>query len=103
MAEEWGTVLKTKRKVPDDVAYAGYRAHDFIPVWGERGENMLKFELESTAALPFEQNYYLKPKNGNNGASVICWFVQREKLDILQKKGMPDYLELDEEKILLLK
>lgn len=32
----------------------GIGAHDFIPVWGTRGENMLKFQLESSARLPFE-------------------------------------------------
>ena len=36
-------------------------------------------------------------------AQMICWFVQREKGDELKKKGMPDYLEFKEDKILFLK
>ena len=107
-AKEWGICLKTKRKVPKDAKWIGYRAHDFIPVWGTRGENMLKFQLESSARLPFEQNYYIAAenrignsteKNGEKDKTMICWFVQREKMEEIEKKGFPDYLWIDEENI----
>ena len=62
-AEDWGIILHTKGEIPEDVQWLGYRAHDFVPVWGERGENMLRFDLESSALLPFERNYYLRPEN----------------------------------------
>lgn len=125
-ATEWGVRLKTKRKVPKDAKWIGFRAHDFVPVWGERGENMLKVQLESSARLPFEQNYYIAAENriknyakyceencaenctGNNGREniknklTICWFVQREKIEEIEKKGIPDYLWIDEEKLLFL-
>lgn len=110
-AKEWGICLKTKRKVPKDAKWIGYRAHDFIPVWGPRGENMLKFQLESSARLPFEQNYYIAAenrignsteKNGEKDKTMICWFVQREKMEEIEKKGFPDYLWIDEGKILFL-
>ena len=110
-AKEWGICLKTKRKVPKDAKWIGYRAHDFIPVWGTRGENMLKFQLESSARLPFEQNYYIAAenrignsteKNGEKDKTMICWFVQREKMEEIEKKGFPDYLWIDEGKILFL-
>lgn len=101
-AEEWGIDLHIRGAIPEKTAYIGYRAHDFVPVWGERGENMLRFDLESSAVLPFERNYYLKPETKDSGKNVICWFVQREKADILSEKGLPDYLELKEEKILFL-
>ena len=111
-AKEWGICLKTKRKVPKDAKWIGYRAHDFIPVWGTRGENMLKFQLESSARLPFEQNYYIAAenrigngteKNGEKDKTTICWFVQREKMEEIEKKRFPDYLWIDEGKILFLK
>ena len=72
-AKEWGICLKTKRKVPKDAKWIGYRAHDFIPVWGTRGENMLKFQLESSARLPFEQNYYIAAENriGNSTEKTV--------------------------------
>ena len=91
-AEDWGITLHAKGEIPEDVQWLGYRAHDFVPVWGERGENMLRFDLESSALLPFERNYYLRPENSagyiESGAAAdtdyhqeaqnICWFVQRE-------------------------
>ena len=116
-AEDWGIILHTKGEIPEDVQWLGYRAHDFVPVWGERGENMLRFDLESSALLPFERNYYLRPENsaGNieSGAAAdtdhhqeaqnICWFVQREKIEELDAKGFPNYLLFKEDRILFLK
>lgn len=107
-AADWGVTLHTEREIPEDVQWFGYRAHDFVPVWGERGENMLRFDLESTALLPFERNYYLQPeRHGDNeeceGVQPICWFVQRGKIEELDSRGMPDYVMFREEKLLFLK
>ena len=60
---------------------------------------MIWFRLESTASLPFEKNYYIKAENGE----VICWFVQRETAALLDAKGLPDYLALDEDALLFLR
>lgn len=104
---DWGITLHTQEmEIPEGITALGYRAHDFIPVWGERGENMLQFNLESHAELPFEENYYLYPeKTQENEKKVesICWFVQKENRQKLIGKGMPDYLQLDEKKILFLR
>lgn len=116
-ADDWGIILHTKGEIPEDVQWLGYRAHDFVPVWGERGENMLRFDLESNALLPFERNYYLRPENSagyiESGAAAdtdhhqearnICWFVQREKIEELDAKGFPNYLLFKEDRILFLK
>lgn len=116
-AEDWGITLHAKGEIPEDVQWLGYRAHDFVPVWGERGENMLRFDLESSALLPFERNYYLRPENSagyiESGAAAdtdyhqeaqnICWFVQREKIEELDAKGFPNYLLFKEDRILFLK
>ena len=121
-ALDWGITLHTKRQIPEETKWFGYRAHDFVPVWGERGENMLKVAVKSSAVLPFEQNYYLWPEkmsehSSNDSESTVesqlsggyaesrqevCWFVQREKLEELEKRGLPDYLKLREEKLLFL-
>ena len=37
-ASDWGVTLELGREVPEDASWIGYRAHDFIPVWGERGK-----------------------------------------------------------------
>ena len=98
LALDWGvSVLTEKKEIPEDAEWIGYRAHDFIPVWGGGGANMLKFEPESSARLPFEHNYYIKAEE------TVCWFVQRERLKEIEEKGCPDYLKLAEEKMLFLK
>ena len=102
-AVDWNLVLHVERTVPEDAEYMGYRAHDFIPVWGKRGENMLKFDPVSSASLPFEQNYYIRSGEKADADEVICWFVQRDELQQLKEKGKPDYLKIEEEKILFLR
>ena len=95
---EWGISLHTKKEIPSETAYIGYRAHEFVPVWGERKENCIKAEIQSMAELPFEQQYYLKAEK-----EAICWYVQKDKWEIIREKGLPDYLELKEEQLLFLK
>ena len=96
-ALDWGITLHTSGEIPEDTLWIGYRAHDFVPIWGGGGENMLKFDLESSAELPFEQNYYIRAEE------TVCWFVQREKMREIEEKGLPDYLRLEEEKMLFLR
>ena len=100
---DWGITLCTEqRNIPENINYIGYRAHDFVPIWGEGGKNQIPFLLESKAALPFEDNYYLKPANEEADPPVISWFVQRENQEKIREKGMPDALELVEEEVLFL-
>lgn len=111
--KDWGITIHVKEKIPFYTKWIGYRAHDFVPVWGEQGENMLKVYPESSADLPFERNYYLRVGTDGKTPDVhgkeedkfpgICWFVQREKIELLEKMGFPDYLEIREEKILFLR
>ena len=106
-AADWGITLHISREIPEDTVYIGYRAHDFIPVWGGRGENMIRFSLESSAVLPFERNYYIRPETGgaediDSPGEVLCWFVQRDKTALLDERGMPDYLAFAEDGILFL-
>lgn len=106
---DWGIVLNTKRTIPEDTRYIGYRAHHFEPVWGDREDNCLRFDLARFDELPFEYNYYIRPERSDISGGpdadekLICWFVQGEEQDQLVKKGMPDYLRLKEEGILFLK
>lgn len=100
---DWGITLCTEqRNIPENINYIGYRAHDFVPIWGEGGKNQIPFRLESKAVLPFEDNYYLKPANEEADPPVISWFVQRENQEKIREKGMPDALELVEEEVLFL-
>ena len=98
---DWGITLRLKQEVPDDATCIGYRAHDFVPVWEERPENALQVRVMDTAKLPFENNYYLVPEG--QAAPPICWFVQRQIMPEIEKKGLPEYLEIREESLMLLK
>ena len=97
---DWNISLFLTRSIPDNISWVGVRAHDFLPVWGKEKKNCLPFLQSRIDELPFETNYYLlsPSKNGED----ICWFVQRDTLSLIREKGNPDYLEIPEEKILLL-
>lgn len=98
---DWQTEIFVKTEIPADAAWLGFRAHDFIPVWGEREKNCIPFRLKSMAELPFERKYFLEAveKTGEE----ICWFLRQENWFLFEEKGCPDWLMLPEEKILLLK
>ena len=102
-AEGWNVVIHTTRKIPQDLKDVGYRAHDFIPVWGKKEENCIPFLLERKDDLPFEQNYYIRPDRLDyEDEDVISWFVQRDTKALLQERGLPDYLKFNEEALLFL-
>ena len=100
---EWGITIHLKREIPVKTQHIGYRAHYFEPVWGERRENCIRFDLARIDDLPFEKNYYFRPEREGCGEDdYICWFVQGEEQRILTERGLPDYLQLREDAILLL-
>ena len=92
----WQITIHTKQIIPDDTHYIGYRAHYFIPVWGESQTNCLPFTLVRVDDLPFEKNYYFGPDG------TLCWFVQEAMQNHIDELGLPDYLQLDEQHILFL-
>ena len=106
----WGIRLHCEREIPEDTCHIGYRAHYFEPVWGDRQENCISFDLAREDILPFERNYYVKPeciqdsKDAINISydDLICWFVQGEEQKMLDERGLPDYLKLNEKHILFL-
>lgn len=103
-ALDWGIELRLERKIPEDIVYAGFRAHEFVPVWGERRENCLKLSIAQIADFPFEKHFYIWPEGEKmQEMEKICWFVQKGNWKMLKERGMPDYLQLPEEKVMLLK
>lgn len=96
---DWEITVKVTKPVDDGVQYVGYRAHDFIPVWKNPRENVIKVEKKSVVELPFETQYYLSVKKAKE---PICWYVQTKEQREIEKKGFPEYLQLEEEKILIL-
>jgi len=98
---EWGVDLVLEREVPEDLKAIGYRAHFFEPIWGERQENCIPFQLSGVDELPFERRYYIRPAGSEEG-ELICWFVQDRERVALDKGSAPDYLKLKEDAIMLL-
>lgn len=96
---DWGITLHLQKEIPENCTSLGYRAHDFVPVWGERRENCLEIQALNKAELPFEVQYYLQTKKSDISVeeNIICWFVQREQQPLLKEKGLPDYLQIVEE------
>ncbi|MCH3988265.1 MAG: ATP-binding cassette domain-containing protein [Lachnospiraceae bacterium] len=101
---DWGTVIETAGEIPEGTVCLGYRAHDFIPVWGEKAGNSFRTEFASEAQLPFEKNYYFRPQGEHqkDNPELICWFVQREMQEIIRERGLPDRLQMDENHMLFL-
>lgn len=97
---DWGLLLHLSKPIPENTTWMGIRAHDFLPVWGQRGENMIAIMESRIDQLPFETNYYIRTNREQK--EDICWFVQRESQQQIIEKGMPDNLLLPEDKILLL-
>ena len=85
--------------MPEATAFIGFRAHCFEPVWGERQENCIKCDVIRVDDLPFEKNYYIRTLGEDE---PLCWFVQGEEQRIIDEKGLPDYLKLAEDDILIL-
>ncbi|MBR2706931.1 MAG: ATP-binding cassette domain-containing protein [Mogibacterium sp.] len=104
---DWGLEVRLAKEIPDGIAHAGCRAHSFIPVWGERQDNCIRFVPVRTDELPFEMNYYFRPEHSESDSvhaddTIISWFVQSEEQKEIEKRGLPDWLRMNEEDILLL-
>ena len=98
---DWGTCLHLKQMIDVDITHIGLRAHEFIPVWGEREDNCIPVKVKGKAEFPFEWKYFLKGEMEES--DDICWYVQKTLWAELEEKGIPDYLKLPEKEILLLK
>ena len=98
-AIDWGIKFQFSKELPKDINAIGIRAHEFVPVWEETGTNLIEFKLKSKAKLPFEDNYYLY----TNSSADITWLVQKDIKEKINGRGLPKFLQIDEENILLLK
>ena len=97
---DWNAKLVLEQKIAPGVTHIGVRAHEFIPVWGEREKNCIRVHVKGKAEFPFEWKYFLKGEK--EGSADICWYVQKNLWNELEKRGVPDYLKLPEQEILLL-
>ena len=96
--KDWGVMLSIEAEIPEGVTHIGIRAHDFVPVWDGCPDNAALVDTYSFAQFPFEKHYYI-----DAGNDKICWFVQRDMYEILERNGMPGYLCFPQDKLLFLK
>ncbi len=128
-ALDWGIELELEREIPEDTTCVGFRAHAFLPVWKERRKNCIRVSLAGSAELPFEKIFYLRPEGDTDSqaeedrlqevcrdkdilskgnmqdtkpSQKICWILQKDKWQMLEENGMPDFLQFQEEQLLLL-
>ena len=97
----WNAQITLARQIPDEVRFIGIRAHDFMPVWEAPAKNCIRVSVQSMSELLFERKYFLRAADPQ--AEEICWFVQRPMCELLDRNGLPDYLKIPEDKVLLLR
>lgn len=98
---DWDTELVLKQEISPEITHIGLRAHEFIPLWGEREANCISVQVNGKAEFPFEWKYFLK--GAEEESDDICWYVQKSLWKELEEKGIPDFLKMPEKEILLLK
>lgn len=98
---DWEVSLQMTNAIPADVRFLGFRAHEFIPAWKKPQMNYISVRVKRMVELPFERKYFLY--GGSHNSESICWFLQREQWKQVDEKGMPGYLKIAEEHIMLLK
>lgn len=101
----WGIELHTEKKVPKNLRYVGFRAHEFLPRETAGGPNRMPVRLCSQVELPFETQCYLRPETAPwtpLDAPELCWFIQREDWRRLYSNGLPPFVEFPAKKLLLL-
>lgn len=98
LAEDWNLKIYLKQKVTDDISYIGIRAHEFIPAWEMPKQNAILIREYEMTELPFEHKFFIR----TDGEKEIYWYVQKERMKMIKEKGMPKYLKVPEEEILLL-
>jgi molybdate transport system ATP-binding protein len=97
---DWGITLPVSGTISKDVRSIGIRAHDFVPCEADDA-GAFPVVVTDEARLPFEHQYYLKPPGGADD-EVLCWFVQRERQREFERDGLPKYLRIPQEKMMLL-
>lgn len=117
LAIDFGIVLTLRNKLEINPVAMGYRAHDFLPVWGDEEENCIPLNIKSIMDLPFETNYSIYPKifsqelrftneadiaamAANKDPDSITWRVQRERKMEMEKRGNPDFLKFVEDRMM---
>lgn len=100
-ALDWDMQLRTIQKVSQEDAYIGIRGHWLKPA-AEKGENCLPVRIEEYMEGTFEHQYFVK-KSGSEDGNAIWWMKAKEGFEENPYEGVPKYLYLPPEHLMLLK
>ena len=65
LAQDWGTVLKTDREIPENLCGVGLHATDLCPSWSGKNENSIRCHIEKRISDPLYDIYLLRPQSGD--------------------------------------
>lgn len=107
-AVDWEISLRTNEIIEDDIHYAGIRAHNLVPLWGEGGPgidavNTMEVKQTGYAETPFTRQFLFCNEKGNQNTDI--WWLQdkpvfKEKEE--EPARFPRYIQFPEDAILLL-
>lgn len=103
-AIDWRTMLKTHEKVDDNVSFVGIRAHCIKAAPNNKAENTVRVQVVSVSDTPFSVTVIFK----NAALTMDCedsqirWELDKEQWKKIEQEGMPEYLALQPEQLLLL-
>ena len=96
-ATEWGIILNTSEKVPDNIKYLGIRAHDIRIARDEKEENAAPCKLIRMVETPFEKNLICE-----SNSKEIWWKVSNAYWTTNLENNIPSYITFPKDSLMLL-
>ena len=100
-ATDWKIKLHTAEKVAEDITHVGIRGHWIRPE-DKPGENCLEVQVDEYIETTFEHQYMIRRK-GEEAAAGLWWMRPKNSFRENPDRGLPKYLYLPPEHLMLLK
>lgn len=100
-AADWGITLRTAQKVTEDFTYVGIRGHWLQPSMVQM-ENSMPVEVAEYIETTFEHQYLVRNPM-KEGSACLWWMRPRTGFEEESPKGVPPYLILPPEQLMLLR
>ncbi len=102
-AQDWGTELQTAEAVPDDLKYAGFRAH-FFEVTKGPGKNTMECEVTRVVDDMFSTIVMARTAGGDasNNRTYLRWELSKDTWDAMECPQKL-YLTMPEKHLILLR
>ena len=98
---DWGTRLHLEQEIDAEITHIGLRAHEFIPVWGEREDNCIPVKKRK-GRISIRMEIFLKRRDGRKRRYLLVC-TENPLGRTGSKKEFRINLKLPEKEILLLK